>query len=107
MFRALCRAAFCPAPLSTLIGQYFGVYTLPNRGQQGKYLIVAKPRKPAAQAEKERQRRPKGSGKYPMLPMRLDPVLVAKVDRVANKRGTTRTGLIRQWIEEALMRAKE
>jgi hypothetical protein len=34
--------------------------------------------------------------------MRLDPVLVAEVDKVVSKRGTTRTGLIRQWIEEGL-----
>jgi hypothetical protein len=65
---------------------------------------VAKSRKPTAEAEKERQRRPKGSGKYPIVPMRLDPVLVAEIDKVANKHGTTRTGQIREWIEAGLKR---
>ena len=65
---------------------------------------MAKSRKPADQAEKERQRRPKGAGKHPIVPMRLDPVLVAEIDKVARKHGATRTGLIRQWIIEGLKR---
>ena len=67
---------------------------------------MAKRRKPAAGTEKERQRRPKGSGRYPIVPMRLAPELVARVDKVADKRGNTRSGLVRQWIEEGLKRAK-
>ena len=31
----------------------------------------------------------------------------AAIDKVANKRGTTRTGRIRQWIEEGLEAAAE
>jgi hypothetical protein len=31
----------------------------------------------------------------------------AAIDKVANKRGTTRTGQIRQWIEERLEAAAE
>ena len=31
----------------------------------------------------------------------------AAIDKVANKRGTTRTGQIRQWIEEGLEAAAE
>jgi hypothetical protein len=91
-------------PLGPFIGQRFRVYTLSYGGQQGKYLIVVKRGKPAGRSEKERLRRPKGSGKHPIVPMRLDPVLVAEIDKAANKRGTTRTGQIRQWIEEGLKR---
>jgi hypothetical protein len=90
--------------LGPFIGQRSGVYTLSYGGQQGKYLIVVKRGKLAGRSEKERQRRPKGSGKYPIVPMRLDPVLVAEIDKVAKKNGTTRTGQIRQWIKEGLKR---
>lgn len=59
---------------------------------------------PKTIASEDRKRRPKGSGKHPITPLRLAPELVAAIDKHAKEAGTTRTGLIRQFIEAGLKR---
>jgi hypothetical protein len=54
--------------------------------------------------EKVRQRRPRGSGAYPGIPLRLPPEMVAAIDAWAETADTTRSGAIRQWIEAGLKR---
>jgi hypothetical protein len=63
-----------------------------------------KPPKKSPIVEKPRQRRPKGSGVYPIFPLRLPPDLAERIDKAATKAGTTKSGLIREWIEAGLKR---
>jgi predicted transcriptional regulator len=56
--------------------------------------------------EPARKRRQKGLGAYPASPVRLPPEIVEAIDKVAAKAKTTRSGLIRQFIEDGLRRAK-
>jgi len=51
-----------------------------------------------------RKRRPKGSGSYPLIPVRVSPELVAAIDKVARKLGISRSECVRQWIMEGLKR---
>jgi len=68
---------------------------------------MPKSKKASVQPEKARLRRPKGSGAYPITPLRLPPELVMSIDKHAERAGTTRSGLIRQFIEAGLKRRQK
>jgi metal-responsive CopG/Arc/MetJ family transcriptional regulator len=54
--------------------------------------------------EQVRLRRPKGSGRHPVVPVRLPPELIDVIDKLAAKTKCSRSGLIRQLIEAGLKR---
>jgi metal-responsive CopG/Arc/MetJ family transcriptional regulator len=54
--------------------------------------------------ERVRLRRPKGSGQYPVIPVRLPPEIVEAIDKLAAKAKISRSTYIRQLIEAGLKR---
>ena len=56
--------------------------------------------------EPVRKRRAKGLGAHPMVPLRLPPETIEALDRLAAKTKNSRSGLIRQFIDTGLKRAK-
>jgi hypothetical protein len=54
--------------------------------------------------ERVRLRRPKGSGQYPVIPVRLSPEIVEVIDKLAAKAKSSRSGYIRGLIEAGLKR---
>ena len=65
---------------------------------------MAKAAKPPDRPQKVRRRRPKGSGSYSIIPVRVSPELVAAIDKVARNLGISRSECIRQFLEAGLKR---
>jgi metal-responsive CopG/Arc/MetJ family transcriptional regulator len=54
--------------------------------------------------ERLRLRRPKGSGQYPVVPVRLPPDLLVAIDKLAAKIKSSRSEAVRLLIEAGLKR---
>jgi len=49
-----------------------------------------------------RKRRPRGTGKYPLIAIRLSPQLISQLDRYAKERKISRSEAVREFVSRGL-----